>query len=148
MDTVEQLHGTYFYDGTPNLSAGKLFFWIMIDETLDHFGITDIAGIFAIYLGLNNIPVTGKPAGATEGTSRASKYARRLFRKKKMPRRLPTWINFPPNTKRIMTKKLSTFVGRTIPLVGWVILASDVAAITYKAVKKYNTIANRKDRLW
>nr|WP_255466696.1 MULTISPECIES: hypothetical protein [Rahnella] len=29
MDTVEQLNGTYFYDGTSNLSAGELFFWMM-----------------------------------------------------------------------------------------------------------------------
>lgn len=28
MDTVEQLNGTYFYAGRPNLSAGELFFMV------------------------------------------------------------------------------------------------------------------------
>lgn len=148
MDTIEQLNGTYFYDGTSNLSAGRLFFWIMLDETLDHFGITDIAGIFSIYIGSNSMTVAGKFAGATPGTSVASTYSRRLFRGQMMPMRLPTWIGFPPNVKRIMTRKLGTFVGRTIPVVGWVILASDVSIIGYKATKKYNTIVNPADRLW
>lgn len=65
-----------------------------------------------------------------------------------MPVRLPTWIGFPPNAKRVMTQKLATFVGRTIPLVGWVILAADVSIILFNAVNKYNTIAHPSDRLW
>ena len=148
MDTVEELNGTYFYDGTSNLSAGELFFWIMVDETADHFGVRDIAGVVAIYLGLNNVTVAGKLAGATPGTSVASLYARRLFRGKMMPIKLPTWINYPPNAQLIMTRKLGTFVGRTIPVIGWVILASDVSIIAYKAINKYNTIARPVDRLW
>lgn len=148
MDTVEQLNETYFYDGSSNLSAGELFFWVMIDETLDHFGITDIAAVTAIYLGSNNITVAEKLAGATPGTSVASIYSRRLFRGRMMPMKLPTWIGYPPNAKRIMTQKLGTFVGRTIPLAGWVILAVDVTTITFKAVNKYNTIAHPSDRLW
>lgn len=148
MDTVEQLNETYFYDGSSNLSAGELFFWVMVDETLDHFGITDIAAVTAIYLGSNNINVAGKLAGATPGTSVASIYSRRLFRGRMMPIKLPTWIGYPPNAKRIMTQKLGTFVGRTIPVAGWVILAVDVTTITFKAVNKYNTIAHPSDRLW
>lgn len=120
----------------------------MVDETLDHFGITDIAAVTAIYLGSNNITVAGKLAGATPGTSVASIYSRRLFRGRMMPIKLPTWIGYPPNAKKIMTQKLGTFVGRTIPLAGWVILAVDVTTITFKAVNKYNTIAHPSDRLW
>ncbi|MRT42204.1 hypothetical protein GJV09_12800 [Enterobacteriaceae bacterium RIT702] len=148
MDTVEQLNETYFYDGSSNLSAGELFFWVMVDESLDHFGIADIAAVTAIYLGSNNITVAGKLAGATPGTSVASIYSRRLFRGRMMPIKLPTWIGYPPNAKRIMTQKLGTFVGRTIPLAGWVILAVDVTTITFKAVNKYNTIAHPSDQLW
>lgn len=136
MDTVEQLNETYFYDGSSNLSAGELFFWVMIDETLDHLGITDIAAVTAIYLGSNNVTVAGKLAGATPGTSVASTYSRRLFRGRMMPIKSPTWIGYPPNAKRIMTQKLGTFVGRTIPVAGWVILAVDVTTITFKAVNK------------
>lgn len=95
MDTVEELNGTYFYDGSSNLSAGELFFWIMVDETLDHFGISDIAAVAGIYLGSNSVTVAGKLAGATPGTSVASIYSRKLFRGKMMPVRMPTWIGFP-----------------------------------------------------
>lgn len=63
MDTVEELNGTYIYDGSSNLSAGELFFWIMVDETLDHFGISDIAAVAGIYLGSNSVTVAGKLAG-------------------------------------------------------------------------------------
>jgi len=148
MDTVEQLNDTYFYGGTSNLSAGQLFFWIMIDETLDHFGITDIAAVTAIYLGSNTLTVAGKFAGATPGTSVVSTYSRKLFRDRMMPMRLPTWIGFPPNVKRVMTMRLGTFVGRTIPVIGWVLLAADVTTITFKAMNKYNTIARPADRVW
>lgn len=148
MDTVEELSRTYFYDGNSNLSAGELFFWIMIDETLDQFGLKDIAAVTSIYLGANTETVAGKFAGATPGTSVASIYSRKIFRDRMLPVRLPTWIGFPPNVKRIMTKKLGTFVGRTIPVIGWVILASDVATIGYKSINKYNTIVRPEDRLW
>lgn len=148
MDTIEEVKGTYFYDGSSNLSAGELFFWIMIDETLDHFGISDIAAVTGIYLGSNSVTVAGKFSGATPGTSVASMYSRQIFRGRMMPVRLPTWIGFPPNVKRIMTRRLATFVGRTIPVIGWAILAIDVSTITFKAVNKYNTLAHPSDRLW
>ncbi|MBV8041920.1 STM2901 family protein [Pluralibacter sp.] len=148
MDTVEELNGTYFYDGSSNLSAGELFFWIMIDETLDHFGISDIAAVTGVYLGSNSVTVAGKLAGATPGTSVASIYSRKLFRDRMMPVRLPTWIGYPPHAKRVMTQRLGTFVGRTIPVIGWVVLAVDVSTITFKAVNKFNIIAHPSDRLW
>ncbi|MGU3524286.1 STM2901 family protein [Enterobacteriaceae bacterium C23F] len=148
MDTVEEINGTYYYDGSSNLSAGELFFWIMVDETLDHFGLSDITAVAGIYLGSNTETVAGKLAGATPGTSVASIYSRKLFRDRMMPVRLPTWIGYPPHAKRIMTQRLGTFVGRTIPVIGWAILAADVSAITFKSVNKYNTLAHPSDRLW
>ncbi|WP_409449868.1 STM2901 family protein [Atlantibacter sp.] len=148
MDTVEEVNGTYFYDGSSNLSAGELFFWIMVDETSAHFGISDIATVTGIYLGTNSVTVTSKFAGATPGTSLASMYSRQIFRSRMMPVRLPTWVGFPPNVKRIMTRRLATFVGRTIPVIGWTLLAIDVSTITFKAVNKYNTLAHPSDRLW
>lgn len=148
VDTVEELNGTYFYNGSSNLSAGELFFWIMIDETLDHFGISDIAAITGVYLGSNSITVAGKFAGATPGTSVASIYSRKLFRDRMLPIGLPTWVGFPPKVNMIMTKRLGTFVGRTIPVIGWVIFASDVSSITYKTISKYNIIARQSDRVW
>jgi hypothetical protein len=148
MDTVEQLNGAYFYDGTSNLTAGELFFWILVDTALDHFGSHDIAALVAALSGLNIISVPGKPSNATPGTSYASKFSRKVFRNKKLPFPLPSMIGYPPNAKMIMTNKLGTFVGRGIPVVGYVILATDVATIIYKATNHYNLIANSKDQLW
>lgn len=155
MDTTEQLNGTYFYGGLINLTAGELFFWIMVDVTTEHFtGTTeagrDIMAAAAVYAGKNNIAVSGKLANATPGTSRASVLARRHLQQYKLPFSLPTFITTlkPPHIKMLMTRKLGTFVGRTIPVVGWVVLTADVSLITWKATNKYNTIASKADRLW
>nr|WP_258576448.1 hypothetical protein [Candidatus Pantoea persica] len=126
----------------------------MIDETLGHFGISDIAAVTVtvtvtvIDLGSNSITVVSKLAGATPEASVASIYSRRLFRGRMIPVRLPTWIGYPPHAKRVMTQRLGTFVGRTIPLVGWGVLAGDVAIIFYKSINKYNMIAHPSDRIW
>lgn len=34
------------------------------------------------------------------------------------------------------------------PVVGWVILASDVSQITYRTIRDYNAIARGNDKLW
>lgn len=47
-----------------------------------------------------------------------------------------------------MVAKIGTFVGRTIPVVGWLVLASDVSQITYKTIRDYNTIARGRDKIW
>jgi len=149
MDTIEELNGTYFYDGTSNLTACELFFWIMVDETLDHFGVNDVVGVSLLYSGKNNIDVPGKPSDATPGTSRASKTIRKYLRGKMMPIKLPTIIGyFPPKMKIVMVKKLSTFVGRTIPVLGAILIAYDVSSIACKSVNKYNIIAHPQDRIF
>jgi len=149
MDTVEELNGTYFYDGMSNLTAGDLFFWIMVNETLTQLGVSDMAGVVAIYIGSNNIDVAGKPSNATQGTSLASKTVRKYLKGKIMPFKLPTVMGYyPPRMKIIMTRKLSTFVGRSIPVLGVVILAYDISAIVVKTTNKYNTIASPDDRLY
>lgn len=48
----------------------------------------------------------------------------------------------------MMTNNLGAFVGRIIPVIGWALLASDVAQIVYKTVNVYNTIAREEDRVW
>ncbi|MBW7983824.1 STM2901 family protein [Enterobacillus tribolii] len=152
MDTVEELKGTYFYGGLTNLSAGELFFWVMVDSTAEHFtGSTvakDVAAAAAIYLGQNNIRVSGKLAGATPGTSRASQIARQQLKGIYMPMRLPTIVGGPSNMKIIMTKKLSTFVGRAVPVIGWFVIAADVAQIAWNTTSAYNRIARAGDKLW
>lgn len=53
MDTVEELNGTYFYKGCSNISAGELFFWILLHKINEQFGgIKDIVAMSSIILGL------------------------------------------------------------------------------------------------
>ncbi|EMD9273990.1 hypothetical protein VWV82_002587 [Cronobacter malonaticus] len=149
MDTVEELNGTYFYKGICNISAGELFFWIMLDEINDYFGnIGDLLTISLILLGQPILKTRGKPRGATPGTSIASAAGRRWLNIE-LPRPLPTFTNASIKTLRpMMTRNLGAFVGRTIPVVGWVLLAKDFATITFNVMKKYNRIARGNDKIW
>ncbi|VWB44642.1 membrane protein [Burkholderia arboris] len=63
---------------------------------------------------------------------------------------LPTVTSF---TSLIMlrikfTQNIGAFVGRAIPGVGWVILATDVSLITYRTVGAYNRMVKPEDRLY
>ena len=93
MDTVEELNGTYFYKGVCNISAGELFFWIFLDKIDEQFGgIKDVVTMSCIILGLPLLKARGKPYGATQGTSIASKYSRE-FLNVTLSVRLPTITN-------------------------------------------------------
>lgn len=152
VDTVEELNGTYFYAGNSNLSATELFFMIFCETTADQFGIDDVAAVIALYSGVNDQKTRTKPKGAKEGTSRVSKTMRRYFKTAKFPYgiKLPTWVGgyTPWTAERRMVAKISTFVGRTIPLVGEVILLSDVSQISWRTLRDYNRIARGNDKLW
>ncbi|NMP26382.1 hypothetical protein GW590_05820 [Rahnella sp. SAP-1] len=154
MDTVEELNGTYFYAGKSNLTAGELFFMIFCENTVDQFGlgIADFAAVSAIYYGRKSLSTRGKPRGATKGTSRASVGARRVFKQATFPFgiKLPTWVGgyTPWTVEKRMVAKISTFVGRTIPLIGQVVLVTDVTQITYCTIRDYNRIARGNDKIW
>ncbi|EDX45597.1 Putative membrane protein [Salmonella enterica subsp. enterica serovar Typhimurium] len=47
-----------------------------------------------------------------------------------------------------MVRNIAPFVGRSIPLIGEIILAADVSQITYRTIRDYNTIARGNDKLW
>jgi hypothetical protein len=154
MDTVEELKGTYFYAGRVNLSASELLFMIFFENTVDQFGlgIADFGAVVAILSGRNNLPTRPKPPDATKGTSYASKAARGVFKKSQFPFgiQLPTWISgyTPWTAKRRMVSNIGTFVGRSIPLIGIIIIATDVSEITYRTIRDYNTIAKGNDKIW
>lgn len=152
MDTVEELNGTYFYAGRPNLKANELLFMIFCEEMANQLGVDDFAAIIAIVSGMNILTTRGKFARATPGTSFASRGARKAFGNAKFPwgRELPSIVGgYPPHKlKVIMTHKISTFVGRAMPVVGWIILANDVTQITFHTVRKYNSIARENDKIW
>ncbi|MDU5780599.1 MAG: hypothetical protein E6Z83_07300 [Pantoea sp.] len=151
MDTVEELNGTYFYAGKSNLIAAELLFMIFCENTACQFGI-GAADFGAIVSGRNNLSTRGKIANTTKGTSYASKGARAVFGKAKFPLglSLPTWLGgyTPWTARRVMVRNIAPFVGRSIPLIGVIILASDVTQITYRTVRDYNIIARGRDKLW
>ncbi|MEN4931963.1 STM2901 family protein [Erwinia billingiae] len=125
MDTTEELHNTYFYAGRPNLSASELLFMIFCEQFAEQLGIDDFAAIVAILTGRNNLPTRTKPRDAIDGTSRASREARKVFGTRKIP-----WgIKLPT-------------------VVGWVVLSKDVAEITFKTITHYNSIARGNDKIW
>jgi len=148
VDTVEELNGTYFYKGICNISSGELFFWIFLDKIDEQFGgVEDIVAMSCIILGLPIIKTRGKPWGTTAGTSIASIYAREYININ-LPIQLPTLTNASLNVlKPMWVNNLGAFVGRTIPLIGWFLIASDFVQIVYKTVATYNKIAHEKDRV-
>ncbi|EAA4494656.1 hypothetical protein K3U97_004197 [Salmonella enterica] len=154
MDTVEELNRTYFYAGKSNLTAAELLFMIFCENTASQFGIgvADFGAVVALTSGRNNLWTRAKPAGATKGTSYASRAARAVFKKSKFPFgiSLPTWLGgyTPWTARRVMVRNIAPFVGRSIPLIGEIILAADVSQITYRTIRDYNTIARGNDKLW
>ncbi len=142
--TAENL---YSYHGQTNLAPGRLFFWVLMDQTAEHFGLKDIAAIFAIVAGQPWLLTRGKFGGATPGTSIASLAARTAL-DVELPFRLPMITGASLGTLRIaFTRNLGAFVGRTIPIVGWVVLAVDVSEILWKTITVYNAIVKTEDRV-
>ncbi|EGB8029725.1 hypothetical protein H8I28_004113, partial [Salmonella enterica] len=115
-------------------------------------GVADFGAVVALASGRNNLWTRAKPAGATKGTSYASRTARAVFKKSKFPFGifLPTWLGgyTPWTARRVMVRNIAPFVGRFIPLIGEIILAADVSQITYLTIRDYNTIARGNDKLW
>lgn len=148
MDTTEQLNG-YFYKGISNVSAGELFFWILLDKIDEKVGgITNIVGVSSVILGLPLLTTRTKPGTATPGTSIASKYSRQYLNVH-LPFRLPTITNKSIKLlKPMWVNNLGAFVGRTIPVTGWALLASDVSQIVYNTLSTYNMIVREEDRVW
>ncbi|CAM2171014.1 hypothetical protein WI60_32075 [Burkholderia cepacia] len=53
----------------------------------------------------------------------------------------------PPESFTIAFSARSN-VGRAIPGAGWVLLATDISLITYRAIGTYNSIVKPEDRLY
>jgi hypothetical protein len=137
----------YNYGRHRNLTPSELFLFIAVGETCDQLGIDE--AVILILSGLPFLPTRAKPAGATKGTSVASAMSRSLIRYELNNKVLPTFaLNSIKRFRWILTHRLSVFVGRTIPGVGWVLLASDVCHITYHTVRKYNLSVTPEDRVF
>ena len=128
----------YLYKGKKYSDKTKLYFDILLDETAEQFGITDIIALAAV---LDNQGLISKPfvhPNASKGTSYASKYGAKLL-PQELPVRLPTRIR--GGTVRY-TKVLGRFLGRAAGPIGWGILAYDVGKVLYNTQIMYNSIVD------
>jgi hypothetical protein len=99
----------------------------------DFWGIPIILGILGMtlyVLGKPWIGTRGKFAGSTPGTSPASKYLRNWFSGRfKKPKAVPDFRNigrFLTGKELIQTPYVGAWLGRMVPVAGWVLLAVDV----------------------
>jgi hypothetical protein len=138
---------SYNYKNQTDLTAAELFFWIAVDESVKRMGTDDLAAVIAILAGQPWLSTPPKLGGATKGTSVAS-YVGREYLNYKVKIRLPMITGSSISTLRIaLTRNLGAFVGRTVPFVGWAIVAGDVALIIWNTVEKYNSLASVEDKL-
>ncbi|KVM50959.1 hypothetical protein WJ58_23690 [Burkholderia ubonensis] len=139
----------YNYGIHANLAPFELFCLIVIDVACDELGIDDVVGVAMILLGQRFLPTRGKFVGAVKGTSVASRVSRKLLPYDVKHKILPTVTSFKSLILlRIkFTRELGVFVGRAIPVVGWVITAVDISIIMHRPVVKYNGLVKPEDRL-
>jgi hypothetical protein len=139
----------YRYGVHQNLTPAQLFFYVAVEETCEQLGVTDIEAVAAVLAGQNWLPTRTKPMGTTKGTSVASIVSRALLDYDLKRRILPTVTNMSVRKlKVLMVRNLGVFVGRTIPLVGWGILAHDVAVISARSIMHYNRLVKQQDRIF
>ncbi len=138
----------YSYGEAHDIEAGQVFLCVFADTFMEHMGIDDIAAVFAVILGQPILPTRGKFAGATKGTSIASKYLSQAI-KIKSPIGLPMITGSSLTSLRVaFTRNVGRWAGRAVPVVGWLYLAYDVSQITYKTLTRYNAFVAPEDRLW
>ncbi|RKP50820.1 STM2901 family protein [Trinickia fusca] len=143
------MSNTYNYGSHKDLEPTELFLFIAIDQTCEQLGINDVEYVILILSGLPILPTRAKPLGATKGTSVASVMSRSLFRYELKRKVLPTFtLRSIQRLRWVLTHKLSVFVGRTLPGVGWVLLANDVYQIAFNTAVRYNRIVSPEDRVF
>lgn len=90
--------------------------------------------------------------GVINRSSYASRAARKVFKKVRFPFgiKLPTWLGgyTPWTARRVMVRNIAPFIGRTIPLLGVIILSADVSEIIFCTIRDYNAIARGDDKIW
>lgn len=101
---------------------------------LEQVGLGEAGSLAAGVSGANVLPTRAKPAGSTPGTSVASRASRAVFGNAHLPFQVPTAVGIPGLGNGMSIKSVSriaTVVGRSIPVVGWVLVAADIAMIGY-----------------
>lgn len=150
MDTTEEINGSYFYHGHPNVTPGELFDLIFIEQLADVLGMTT-EGVSMVLIGQPFIPVSGKLAAAenTPGTSIASIASRRLLKDARFPFGLKPSAPMGKlsKLKMVPTIQIATFLGRWIPFIGYAELIITVQLVAKRTREKYNLIARPSDRI-
>ena len=144
MDTTEELNGTYFYHGFPNLTAGELFDVIFLEEFCEDLRIDSVSGA-AILAGQPWLRTRNKPDGAIKGTSVISKYARIILKDVKTP--FGIRVKTPVGVKMRTTNRLAAVIARYVPWLGWASLVTTLYRISNRTQVKYNLIARPQDRI-
>ncbi|MRS88820.1 hypothetical protein GJV04_02045 [Enterobacteriaceae bacterium RIT714] len=144
MDTTEELNGTYFYRGHPDLSKAELLNVIFLEEFCTELGIDSVSGA-VILSGQPWLGTRAKPKGATLGTSVVSKYARIIMRDARVP--FGIQIPTPVGIRMQKTNKLAAVIARYVPWLGWASLSISLYRVSNRTQRKYNLIARPKDRI-
>lgn len=94
-------------------------------------GLDDLAAAGAAVSGFNILETRGKFAGATSGTSIASRGASAVFGQTRLPFQVRTIVGNPLTLSAGIraTSSVARIVGRGIPVLGWGLLAYDAAKI-------------------
>ncbi|HDR9511358.1 hypothetical protein C5615_34430 [Burkholderia cepacia] len=143
------MNNTYAFGTHRDLTPMELFFLVFIDETCKELGVDDVAAVVAIVAGQNWMPTRAKPFGTTPGTSVASILSRKYLDYDLKKKILPTLTNASVKRLRfILVRNIGVFVGRAVPVVGWVIAAKDVTMISIRSVSRYNSLVKPEDKVF
>lgn len=143
------MNNTYSFGTHRDLTPMELFFLVFIDETCKELGVDDVAAVVAIVAGQNWMPTRAKPFGTTPGTSVASILSRKYLDYDLKKKILPTLTNASvKRLKFILVRNIGVFVGRAVPVVGWVIAAKDVTMISIRSVSRYNALVKPEDKVF
>ncbi|EML1595862.1 hypothetical protein RVY52_000571 [Burkholderia cenocepacia] len=143
------MNNTYAFGAHRDLTPMELFFLVFIDETCNELGVDDVAAVVAIVAGQNWMPTRAKPFGTTPGTSVASILSRKYLNYDLKKKILPTLTNASvKRLKFILVRNIGVFVGRAVPVVGWVIAAKDVTMISIRSVSRYNALVKPEDKVF
>ncbi|PHP89492.1 hypothetical protein CFB52_004545 [Burkholderia sp. AU18528] len=64
------------------------------------------------------------------------------------PSRADKGPSSPQTLGRTYAQTLGVFVGRAVPVVGWVIAAKDVMMISIRSVSRYNALVKPEDKVF
>jgi len=143
------MNNTYDFGTHRDLTPMELFFLVFIDETCRELGDDAVAAVVAIVAGQNWMPTRAKPFGTTPGTSVASILSRKYLDYDLKKKILPTLTNASvKRLKFILVRNIGVFVGRAVPVVGWVIAANNVTTISIRFVSRYNALVKPEDKVF